>query len=80
MPTFVLVIDNDKATRDMLSILLHDEGGCAVIAADGPASALDIQAVSSRRHAGGYSASRTAPCAASRPRAPSAETEAVATP
>jgi CheY-like chemotaxis protein len=39
MPTSVLVIDDDKATRDMLSILLHDEGGCAVIAA----SALDIQ-------------------------------------
>jgi CheY-like chemotaxis protein len=38
----VLVIDNDKATRDMLSILPHDEGGNAVIAADGPASALGV--------------------------------------
>lgn len=42
MPTTVLVIDDDPDIRDMLSMLLHDEGGYAVIAAADPASALDI--------------------------------------
>jgi DNA-binding NtrC family response regulator len=42
MPMTVLVIDDDPDIRDMLHMLLHDEGGYAVIAAADPAGALDI--------------------------------------
>jgi DNA-binding NtrC family response regulator len=42
MPTTVLVIDDDCDIRDMLHMLLQDEGGYAVMEAADPASALDI--------------------------------------
>jgi DNA-binding NtrC family response regulator len=42
MLTTVLVIDEDPDIRDLLFMLLHEEGGYTVIEAADPASALDI--------------------------------------
>jgi DNA-binding NtrC family response regulator len=42
MPTTVLVIDDDRDIRNMLHILLQDEGGYTVMETADPASALDI--------------------------------------